>query len=394
MFMKREMFVLVSLLFAFAFLVKLLIIFSTDGGFDISLADLPKTVMFIEGSNPYSVSSWAAPYPPFYFVVFSGILLVSSGFNLARPVAELIFALRFIALLFDVATGFVIYITLIHKKIGNFKALAILAFYFCISTECQFWFHGDAFGYFFIALAAFFFVSERYSLGSLFLGLSVIFKIHPFLSLFPVVIWFYRKRVGFSRNVIILCLTVFLGLFLPVMFIPHSFEVLVGYNSSTRPLYTCSLFNFFYNVLPIFYQQNVPLSLINTVWIIATFGMLFLVSFIVWRSYERIELIDALILGLVAWILPLRQVLNYYLIWFMIPFLMKGNLLENFSITSLQGMAVFVATFGWADFKGWNIPPSPNAALIFFAVAVLYTICGFLIMFFILFREKQGHPTF
>jgi len=335
--------------------------------------------MFIEGSNPYAVDSWAAPYPPFYFIFLSGVLIVSSGFNLARPTTELIFALRLAALFFDIATGLVIYMAFNRKNVGFVKSLAITSLYFIVSTGCQVWFHGDSFGFFFLALAGFFFVSKRYSLGSLFLGLSVILKIHPALSLLPVAIWFFRRKEKFSRNMVILGASVLLGLIIPLMLIPHSFEALIGYNSSTRPLYTHSLFNVFYTILPVFFQQQVSLSLINTLWITATFSMMAVVSFSVWRSPERFELIDVLVLGLVAWILPLRQVHNFYLIWYTIPFLMRGNLPKSIIMVSLQVIAAFVAPFCWVGFTDWSILPTPTSTLCFFAIAILYAACGGLV---------------
>ena len=108
------------------------------------------------------------------------------------------------------------------------------------------------------------------------------------------------------------------------------------------------------------------------------------VCFSVWRSPERFELIDVLVLGLVAWMLPLRQVHNFYLIWYTIPFLMRGNLPKSIIMVSLQVIAAFVAPLCWVGFTDWRMLPTPPSALCFFAIAILYAVCGGLVFSFTL----------
>ena len=392
---NRNVYVLVALFFIFAFFQKLWVIASYDGGTDI-LCDLDKTLMVLRGLNPYSGSAWAAPYPPFYFIVLAGILLVGTGFNVVgSSIAQLVFTLRCAALIFDLFIGLIIYFTLLKrtgKKVYALLTLGLYLFVPSVSSYLEMWFHGDIFGYFFVALAAFLFVSRHYSLGSLFLGLGVIFKIHPVLTLPLVAIWFYRNRTGFMRNVAILGTTIFLGLILPAVFVPGCYQVLVGYNTSTTPIHTFSLFNLFYNILPVFYQVSISLSTINLMWAVSTLALLIIMSGVVWKGYRELELLDVLTVGIVIWLLPLRTVSIHYLLWFIIPFLMRGKFLENVFIISIQGIAALTASFSWLYFAH-ETQPSANGALTFFGVAVICAICGVLTLYFIL-RESTFVKAF
>lgn len=358
----------IVLLFVLSFIWKLWIHTSGDGGNDV-LCDVEKTLMVLQGLNPYSISAWKSPYPPFYFIVTGGILEVGTGFNaVGSPVTLLVFTLRYAALMFDLVIGLIIYLTLL-KKIGKgFYTLLSLGLYLFVpsisSSEIVYeqWFHGDTFGYFFVALAVFFFVSKRYSLGSVFLGLSVIFKIHTVLALPLLATWFYRNKTGFMRNTAILGAVVFVGLVLPIVLVPDCYGVLVGFNTSAIPhfSYSASLFNLFYAVLPTFFQISVPLSTINLIWIMSTFALLVTMSWIVWRNYDKLDPVDIIVIGVIVWLLPLRQLPVHYLNWFIIPFLMRGRLMETLLIVSIQEGASLIFAY-----------PSPNEILFHFAVGVI-----------------------
>jgi len=82
----------IVLLFVLSFIWKLWIHTSGDGGNDV-LCDVEKTLMVLQGLNPYSISAWKAPYPPFYFIVTGGILQVGTGFNAVGSPVTCLFSL-------------------------------------------------------------------------------------------------------------------------------------------------------------------------------------------------------------------------------------------------------------------------------------------------------------
>jgi len=374
---KRRVYALVALLFVLASLEKSWVISSSDGGGDV-VCDLEKTMMVLRGSNPYGVSAWSAPYPPFYFVVLAGILSVGTGFRVAGSTEPgLILTLRLAALVFDLATGLVIYLTVLKTARRRAYALLSMGLYLLApgvsasETLYEGWFHGDTFGYLLVALAILLFTSKRYSLGSLFLGLAVAFKVHPVLALPLAAVWFHRRRIGFARNTAILGATALLGLALPAALVPHCYEVLVGFNASTVPAHSVTLFNLLYHVLPTFWGMSTPLPVINLIWSVSTAALLALAGLVVWRRHEGLELVDIVVIGTVVWLLPLRQVHVRYLLWFIVPFLMRGKPLENILVVSIQEAAALLSGLAWFCFVRVGNYPSPGGVLAFFGIGVL-----------------------
>src|SRR4029077_5296475 len=46
----------------------------SNGGSDLTDADIPKSLMLLHGQNPYSIEPWASPYPPLLLLVDSAII--------------------------------------------------------------------------------------------------------------------------------------------------------------------------------------------------------------------------------------------------------------------------------------------------------------------------------
>ncbi len=48
-----------------------LLIEESNGGSDLVSADIPKSLMLLNGQNPYSTQPWASPYPPLLLLTVS-----------------------------------------------------------------------------------------------------------------------------------------------------------------------------------------------------------------------------------------------------------------------------------------------------------------------------------
>src|SRR5437899_9520737 len=55
-----------------------LLIQQSNGGSDLVSADIPKSLMFLDGQNPYSTQPWASPYPPLLLLTVSGVIRLRS----------------------------------------------------------------------------------------------------------------------------------------------------------------------------------------------------------------------------------------------------------------------------------------------------------------------------
>src|SRR5213080_700253 len=57
-----------------------LLIQQSNGGTDLVSADIPKSLMLLNGQNPYSSLPWASPYPPLLLLTVSGIIRLTNLF--------------------------------------------------------------------------------------------------------------------------------------------------------------------------------------------------------------------------------------------------------------------------------------------------------------------------
>src|SRR5438876_9839937 len=57
-----------------------LLIQQSNGGSDLVSADIPKSLILLNGQNPYSTQPWASPYPPLLLLTVSGIIRLTGLF--------------------------------------------------------------------------------------------------------------------------------------------------------------------------------------------------------------------------------------------------------------------------------------------------------------------------
>jgi len=60
--------------------------------------------------------------------------------------------------------------------------------------------------------------------------------------------------------------------------------------------------------------------------------------------------IDVVLLGLIAWLIPLKIVYAHYIVWAVIPFLMRGRLKQTLVVTGLLELADTLAY--WSSLPG------------------------------------------
>jgi hypothetical protein len=72
----------------------------------------------------------------------------------------------------------------------------------------------------------------------------------------------------------------------------------------------------------------------------------------VWTKARNLSLIDVVLLGLAAWLIPLKIVYAHYIVWAVIPFLMRARLKQTIVITGLLQLADTLAY--------WSSTPSSS----------------------------------
>ena len=334
-----------------------LLIQQSNGGTDLVSADIPKSLMLLNGQNPYSTQPWASPYPPLLLLTVSGVIRLSSLFASQSSLILISQQIRFISLFADAAVALIIYLTIRTRAKNPLQALIPASLFLAlpaISTSPLYFFHSDTFGYPILALAAFTLAKHRYLTGTILLATATIFKIHPVLALPLVMIWLIRTQGLVKTLPSLLATTTItsLGLILPLA-IPGYQQSILGFNLTNQgngtTLTIMSLLN---TILPQTLQFAPTELFTNQIWIGTTATLYTIILGTVWTKARSLNVIDIVLLGLVAWLIPLKIVYSHYIVWAVIPFLMRGRLEQTILVVGLLQFADTLAYWSSSPASG------------------------------------------
>ncbi len=345
-------------------------------------ADIPKSLMLLHGQNPYSVQPWASPYPPLLLLIVGGIVQLTSPGLVQSPASlDLISQnIRIAGLFANALVGIIIFLALRSKGLSGLQALVPAALFLTLpatSTGPLYYFHSDTFGYPMLALSLLALTTGRYFTGSTLLAIATIFKVHPILALPLILVWLVRKQ-GLRRALpCLLTSTTILTIGLALPFeIPGYSAALLGFNLSNTGNGTASftILNLLYGVLPTAFSVNVPDLLTSQIWIATTATLFTVLLGIVWTRDKRLEPIDVALLGLLAWLIPLRQLYLHYLVWAIIPFLMRGKLKQTILVAIMLESDELMGALNWSP----ALSPIPGMGSVygFFATSLAFLILG------------------
>ncbi len=381
-------------LILFIIIHGLMLIQLSNGGSDLVSADIPKSLMLLQGENPYSVNPWASPYPPLLLLVDSGIIRTASLFNPQSSVDAISQNIRIAGLVADATVAIIIYICLRRKTTHPLTPLISTSLFLtlpALSISPLYFFHSDTFGYPILAASLVALAARRYLIGTSLLATATVFKIHPILALPLILIWLARTR-GLRATIpsILTTSTVLtLGLLLPLT-IPGYAQSILGFNLSnngngTTLDATLGLFN---NILPVQLQTTPASLLANQEWITITLALYTVIVRTVWSRARSLNTTDIILLGLVAWLIPLKIEYTHYLAWAIIPVLMRGRIIQTIPILGLLQLGDSISYWSW-----WpNTSPLPGIDSFYglTAASIVYRTLGILALGFVLYslREK------
>ena len=358
---------------------KLSLILHTDGGGDLLGADIPKSMMLIAGQNPYSSNPWASPYPPFLLAILGGIIRVTSGSITLTPdtIGLISRNVRMAGLVADAIVALLVFLTLRTRGFSGLSALVPSAVFLAlpsISLSPYYWFNSDVLGYPILAGSILALVQGRYFVGSVFLAIGTIFKIHPILAIPLLFVWLVRRR-GTLKSLLIMITTgsiLLLGLVGPAV-LPGYLGSVLGFNLSSGfggGTSSFTMMNLLYAIFPSTFHFSLPTVAENQVWLAATAALFMAALGIVWSRARELSPVDVVALGLLVWLIPLRQIYTHYLVWAIVPFLMRGRLRQTLVVGSLLEFANTMSSWSW------DLPPDPFPVMAtaygFFATSMVY----------------------
>jgi hypothetical protein len=371
-----------------------LVIQLTNGGNDLVSADIPKSLMLLRGQDPYSVEPWAAPYPPLLLLTVAGIMKVTSNNLLSSTTTVDLISqnIRLFALGAFAFVSLTIYAGLRYKGLNGLQAIVPASIFVAlpaITVSPLYWFNSDTFGYPILALSILLLVRGEYFAGTSLLAISAIFKIHPLLALPLIIVWLVKRR-GLKATLpatisTIAILTV--GLVIP-LYIPGYAQAVLGFNLSNTGTGTTSftilnLSNYVLTGLGI----DVSQLLTNQIWLGTTALLFISVLGVVWTRARILDPTSVVLLGLLAWLIPLKQVYTHYIVWAMIPILMRGRLGQAILAGALLETADTMAT--WALIPSTSPMPIMGSIYGFIATSTIYLTLGLTSLFWLVKPSRQ-----
>ena len=321
-----------------------LLIQQSNGGTDLVSADIPKSLMLLGGQNPYSAQPWASPYPPLLLLTVSALIRLAGLFASQSSLDLISQQLRLLGLFADALVALIIYLAIRTRTSNPFQALIPACLFLAIpaiSTSPLYFFHSDTFGYPIIASAALTLSRRHYFTGTALLAAATIFKVHPILALPLVVLWLVRTQ-GFRKVLPILVSSTTitsLGLILPLT-IPGYQQSLLGFNLANQGNgATVTAMSMLNAIVPTTLRFSLTELLTNQVWLATTAALYTIIIGTVWTRARSLSPIDVVLLGLIAWLIPLKIVYAHYIVWAVIPFLMRGRLKQTLVVTGLLELA-------------------------------------------------------
>ena len=373
-----------------------LLIQESNGGSDLVSADIPKSLVLLNGQTPYSTQPWASPYPPLLLLTVSGIIRLTSLFAAQSSLDLISQQLRLVGVIADAAVALIIYLAIRTRTSNALQALIPASLFLTIpamSTSPLYFFHSDTFGYPILALSVLTLARRHYFIGTTLLATATIFKIHPILALPLVMIWLIRIQ-GLRANITsILSATIIttLGLVLPFT-IPGYQQSILGFNLSNAG--NGATFSIVINhvnaVLPQFFQIDPSQYSYNLIWITTTTALYTTVLGTVWTRARSLSAIDVMLLGLLAWLIPLRIVYTHYLVWAIIPFLMRGRLKQTIIITGLLQLADTLAY--WTSTPSTSPLPGMDTFYGPVLTSLITRLAGAIALVFVLNSLKRKSP--
>jgi hypothetical protein len=359
----------------------------SNGGSDLIDADIPKSLMLLHGQNPYSIEPWASPYPPLLLLVDSGIIRLAGLVDPLSSVSVISQNLRIAGLFTSTAVATLIYLC-VRKTTNNpiipLGSAGLFLTLPALSISPLYFFHSDTFGYPILALSLVSLAARKYLIGISLLATATIFKIHPILALPLILVWVLRTK-GFRATIPSIAASstiVGLGLALPLV-IPGYAQSVLGFNFSDNGSGTTlyALFGIVNNILPAQLQLTITTALTDQVWLAGTFALYTVIVATVWAKARMVGPVDVVLLGLLAWLVPLKIEYTHYVVWAIIPVIMRGRLKQTIPILGLLQTADTLSYWSW-----WpNTSPFPGIDAVFGLAAsgLLYRILGLVALGFV-----------
>jgi hypothetical protein len=342
--------------------------------------DLPKIEIFAYGISPYVSSPWAAPYPPFFFFIWSAIYAflhrVLGSFN----GDAIYFGIRVASAIAILLTSSLVYQSVAKMQRGNLSISLAAIFLAIASVTNLVALNGDSFGLLLVSAGSFFLLYKRTILiGIVFISLAVAFKIHPILGLVLLVASCISISWKTFTKSLAVSTAILLGLLvLPTELLPGGASVVFSYTARTLQYYTFSVYSGVADMISLVAPSSIaPTSYaLNVFWIFSTSTVAVVASAFMIRmkllTFSRP--IDIFSLGALIWLLVLKQLLQHYFVWALVPLLASSRWKSSFYLVigEMGGASLWATGLFLSRGSPLDVPPNAEGGVLFLVASIVF----------------------
>ncbi len=339
------------------FVLRLALTFTSNGGGDLLNADMVKLGMLLQGQNPYLGTTYLSPYPSLYLLTLAGIILVPSIILQTQNFTLAVWTLRIALVLGHVLLAGLVYLYLKRSnkpETINLVIPATILFLPSFTIVGEIFFHGDIFGVLLLASSLLAYQSKKQATGNFLLALSASFKLQTILCLPILTIYQYKQGTLNARNTLSLYLPFLLLTIVPLAIVPGYYNTVVGFNLNNDNYWGYSILNLLRHVPASLIGFQVTNDTINQVWIPLALISFTLALTFTWKRSNNLQPAGLVVLGVGAWLLPLRQLQLHYMLWLIIPLLFTGKLRQTIPILAIFEVLNDYTAYLYTLNGGWN----------------------------------------
>lgn len=394
--------------------------FFSEASLNFHIADLYKISIFSKGSSPYVVEPWAASYPPFYFELWSVPYLIIEGVE-SQPNFELVyFGFQLISILMLASCSYLIYRCVANLEGNKNESLSLASIFFVSSLTAIVALVGDAFGLLFLTSGCLLFIFSKNKqangsfksskksklenlelLGFLCVSLAVAFKVHPVIGALLILAYYLRtlKKSKFLDSLLIFSVSIAALDFVPALFLSGSFSSIVGYHAVNLQLYTFNIYAGLLGVLSNFLPSSSFASTrfyLDTSWLIASSAVTISLFFLCFKGrgnfFSKASPIELLSLGVLVWLLLLKQTLPHYFLWALVPLLASRKIKSSLYLISGEGAGLLMFSLGFLTSPTQIVyyqVPALSSAIFFLLGGILFSFFDFLAISSLIGKEDK-----
>jgi hypothetical protein len=253
--------------------------------------------------------------------------------------------------------SFLIYMALMERNHPKTVAISYASIFLLCSVTALLSLVGDAFGLLFLASGCYLLNKGRDLWGIFFVSLSIAFKVHPIIGAVAILAYFLfaRRRFLFKKSLVVFAGTVAVFAAIPILLIPQAYDSVVGFHAVNLQMYTFNLYSGLLDTFSDLASSSTSFvtdlkNYLDYGWLTAVLGAAFYLCWLVAKKVRYLRLaspVDLLSIGIMLWLVLLKQTLPHYFLWALLPLLAMGRLKSSLYLVAGESLGLGFFSLGY-----------------------------------------------